>query len=173
VAGIKYIMEVELGWTNCSKAEYQADPMDCVLDPTKSTFTCDFHVVEQSWTDNKEVVQSKCYREEAPATESPPTLSDDDVAVSETEDLPEEPTTESLSEVDDDDDDMESVRRKRDASTINNNNLGKIKDAEEDKATLMEMAVFAVNQLDQVDADNQARLVLDILHAKKQVSFIN
>ena len=183
MAGVKYILEVELGWTNCTKSQYTADASSCILDPTRDTFTCDFHVVEQSWINNKEVVQSKCYEEQeqtTPSTAATEGYTEEVVVINndEVEDFV-EPTTEPETILEDDtdtdsetDSDEPVQRRKRDTPPTRPN-LGKIKDADEDNATLMEMAVFAVEQLDRVDEDTQARLVLDIIHAKKQVCIQN
>jgi len=155
VAGIKYILEVELGWTNCSKSQYRQHPDLCILDSSKPTFNCDFHVVEKSWENTKEVVHGKCHKDDLPATFS------EDPVVAPT--LNEEPDNTEVGVEGAGDSDTLRRRRKREAK------YGEARESEEDKEKLMEIAKFAVEQLDQVDEDNLARLVVDILNANKQV----
>jgi len=154
VAGVKYILEVELGWSNCSKSQYREGPEEsCPLDTSKPTFTCDFHVVEKAWENSKEVVHGNCHKDETTPDNDgvAPTLDDDT-----------EVDLEDTIVADDSDTDDSQRRRKRQAK------FGQARGAEEDHEKLMEIAKFAVEQLDQVDEDNLARLVVDILNANKQ-----
>lgn len=149
------MLTVELGWSNCSKSQFTAEPEFCPLDSSKPTFTCDFHVVEKAWENSKEVVHGKCpkYEDSGDAGNAAPALDNDFEA--NLEDL-------MMSE---ESDDQQNRRRKREVK------YGESHSSEDDKETLMEIAKFAVEQLDQVDEDSRARFVVDILKAKKQVTF--
>jgi len=46
--------------------------------------------------------------------------------------------------------------------------FGGQRDAEENPETLMELAKFAVHQLDKIDADDEARIAMEVLESKKQ-----
>ncbi len=48
--------------------------------------------------------------------------------------------------------------------------LGGSRDTEESPEKLMELATFAIKQLDTIDADDDARLVMEVLDSKKQVN---
>ncbi|CAI9614161.1 unnamed protein product [Staurois parvus] len=62
VTGMKYIIEVDIGRTECRKPT--SNPEDCAFhtDPyiSKTTF-CHFEVISIPWLKQKEMKESKCY----------------------------------------------------------------------------------------------------------------
>jgi len=174
VAGQKYILDLEVGVTNCTKNEEDEDPNRCVFDPNQTTYVCNFEVVEQAWVNNKEVVRSKCSREDIENDADAAPVDDDD----DTEYQKEE--TEPVFELGSDEADRATTlspedeiidRRKRDTSGQSGPaKLGGHRDADESKEMLMDLATFAVQQLDAIDPDDDARLVMEVVNAKKQVS---
>jgi hypothetical protein len=60
-------------------------------------------------------------------------------------------------------------RKKREDAPPVKHVLGGSRDAEDSAEKLMDLATFAVQQLDKIDADDDARLVIEVLDSKKQV----
>ncbi|XP_076055509.1 uncharacterized protein LOC143033843 [Oratosquilla oratoria] len=86
VAGIKYLLTVEIVDTDCHKTNVGVDVNRtfCQQDPTDTSDICDLHVVEQSWVPSKDLVHFQCYdRDEYPGLskdlrgEIPPTSKDE------------------------------------------------------------------------------------------------
>lgn len=193
VAGQKYMLDMEIGYSNCSKGELIKVQNTCLMDPEKETFICNFEVLEQKWRNHTELLLSKCdqlvsdnanqnQEDEAEQHERDPEeaearigeLNSDDV-----EEIMQSITTSTTTGASIDlassdpntSDEKQRRRRKRDtapAGDSNKQSIGNLRDADEDKNTLMELAKFAVEQLDVIDEDTDARLVMDILSAKKQ-----
>ncbi|CAG7817973.1 unnamed protein product, partial [Allacma fusca] len=139
VAGSKYTLTILAGYLNCSQDAYVTTPGECAADYDRDTFLCDFVILEQPWANTKKVLSSVCHEK-------------DFEDVTESEMLPEAVS-----------------RRKREVEvTTENNNIGKLRAADEDDEYLRGMANYALEQLDEIDADNEARLLVDMLSVKKQ-----
>lgn len=176
VAGQKYMLDIKIAYSNCSKAALFGKQEICAVNPEKETFICTFDILEQKWRNHTELLQAKCdqlqdHQEQDEVEQRDPEEAEarigelDDDRTGEEADAP---TTTVLvsstpSAVGGDD---RKRRKKRDA--FKTAGLGGLRDAEEDRSTLMELAKFGVEQLDVIDDDNNARLVMDILSAKKQ-----
>jgi len=176
VAGQKYLLDLELGYSNCSKAELvNKDPeATCLINPEKDTFICNFEVLEQKWRNHTELLLTKCDQ----------IVTENDDNNDEQQQRDPEEAEGRIGELDSDEVDAPTTtitsatneepkrRKKRDADAdnaqVSNGNIGGLRDADEDKETLLELARYAVEQLDVIDEDNDARLVMDILSAKKQ-----
>ncbi|XP_041107967.1 onchocystatin-like [Polyodon spathula] len=59
VAGIKYILDVEIGLTQCKKGESN-DVQSCALNTSGKRFTCHFVVLEVPWLDKTQLLDSSC-----------------------------------------------------------------------------------------------------------------
>ena len=151
VAGFKYILKVEAGYYNCTKEQYESDRTQCVLNTAKPVVVCDFEVLEQAWAGRKEVMSSDCQETQS-------------FVESQDEEIP--ATTVGYSEAYEIDDDT-STRKKRDTHQ-QQELLGKLRQADESDQVLKEMATFALEQLDTIDADNDARVLVDVLNVRKQ-----
>lgn len=139
---------LQVGLLNCTKEQHD-NKEKCELIPEEETFICNFEVVEQAWLNHREVVRANCRRGTVPPVLENVNLSD---------------------EMDDDSDEIrvDAVRRKREAPA--QQVLGGPRDAEESAETLLELAKFAIQQLDAIDADDEARLVMEVLNSKKKAS---
>lgn len=175
VAGQKYILKIEGGYLNCTKANYLASPEYCVLDPQEETFTCDFEIVEQSWANSKEVVASECQKSKIQVVGDD--LEDVEAVTGIVTGQTEWDETTAGSAIGGSDESTEmssSYRRKKrdvattDAPSSHSHPVGKLREAEESSEILMEMAKLAVEQLDEIDEDDNKRFPLQVLKAKKQ-----
>lgn len=135
---------------NCTKSLWDKDQEQCRLDPKEETFICSFEVVERLWLDDKrEVVKSDCKRDSV-AGDAPIALLED--------------ADDDASDAGDTEEGAILRRRKRDTASV----LGGQRDAEESPEKLMDLAVFAMQQLDTIDADDEARIAVEVLESKKR-----
>jgi len=166
VSGQKYILDLELQAANCSMEEYETNPDNCLVDSERETIKCRFEVVERSWINSKEVVLSRCGEEnQEEATTVGINVEEPEVQLN--AETFEASASDEIIVPNEDTTPIESLksRRKRDVK------LGEKRDAQEDSKTLEEFGEYAVKQLDVIDADNDARILLDVLSAKKQVFY--
>lgn len=191
VAGQKYSVDLELGYSNCSKGELTSQEEEtaskCFIDPEKETFICNFEVLEQKWINHTELLLTKCDQIQEEAAEADTDqMRDPEEAEARIGEMDSDELEEVLKEIttptatttvtsaaasESKEDKQRRKRRKRDTYSVTsdpNKSIGGLRDADEDKKTLMELANYAVEQLDTIDEDNDARLVMDILSAKKQ-----
>jgi len=150
VAGYKYIMKLEAGFYNCSKEKLKSNPEECALNPSRPRFECDFELIEQSWVGRKEVLSSNCVESQYQEVSV-----DDDYEEGQTT------TGRYMDYVMEDEDG--SKRRKRDTNAV-----GKIRQADENEEELKDIAKYAIEQLDTIDEDNEARFLVDVLNVRKQ-----
>ncbi|RXN01423.1 Cystatin-2 [Acipenser ruthenus] len=59
VAGIKYILDVEMGLTQCKKGESN-DVQSCALNTSDKKFTCHFVVLDAPWLGEIQLLDSSC-----------------------------------------------------------------------------------------------------------------
>ncbi|CAG0882111.1 unnamed protein product [Cyprideis torosa] len=61
VAGMKYIFQLEVVRTQCSKDSEAIPSTGCVADPTKAIQICDVEVWEKKWDNFREITKKECY----------------------------------------------------------------------------------------------------------------